>query len=339
MILVERILSPFGNGTSKKVMVCLGIHSLCERYQMVNSWLRAIGLYRGFFIVSFIPASTGLLMALRDGHPFSFLHFSLALLGIWAFHIGTNLINDYYDYIFRTDVINKVRTPFSGGTRVIIDGLLRAESVRNAAIASFVAGFIPLLILSYSIGLPVLLLAVAGCLSGYFYSAPPFKFAYRGLGELFIGLNFGPFILATPYFSQAQAISAGALIVSVVMGLFSAAIITVNEFPDYEADKETGKNNLIVRWGLNGGIRLYRFIVFSAFGFILLCIISGILPLISFLSIPLLFRVEAIARRLGCSPQNVNVMTASSAGTIQVFVLTWLILSAGLIYEIWKGMD
>lgn len=306
---------------------------------MLNSWLRAIGFYRAFFIVSFIPAFTGLLMALRDGHTFSFLHFSLALLGIWAFHIGTNLINDYYDYLFKTDVINKVQTPFSGGTRVIIDGLLRAESVKNIAIVSFIVGFIPLLILSYKIGFPIFLLAVTGCLSGYFYSAPPFKFAYRGLGELFIGLNFGPFILATSYFSQAQAISTDALIVSVVMGLFSAAIITVNEFPDYEADKETGKNNLIVRWGLNGGIRLYRFIVYSAFGFILLCIVSGILPLVSALSVPLLFRAEMIARRLGSSPQDVNVMTASSAGTIQVFVLTWLTLSAGLIYEIWKGMD
>ena len=320
-------------------MVCSTIHSVCERYQMVNSWLRAIGFYRGFFIVSFIPASIGLLMALRDGHPFSSLHFSLALLGIWAFHIGTNLINDYYDYLFKTDVINKVQTPFSGGTRVIIDGLLRAESVRNVAIASFAIGFIPLLILSYSIGLPVLLLAVTGCFSGYFYSAPPFKFAYRGLGELFIGLNFGPFILATSYFSQAQAISTDALIVSVVMGLFSAAIITVNEFPDYEADKETGKNNLIVRWGLEGGIGLYRFIIYSAFCFILLCIVSGILPTVSALSIPLLLRAEMIARRLHSSPQDVNVMTASSAGTIQVFVLTWLVLSGGLIYEIWKGMD
>jgi len=94
--LVNRIFRSFSNGASRKVMVCWHFYYVCERYQMVNSWLRAIGFYRGFFIVSFIPASTGLLMALRDGHPFSFLHFSLALLGIWAFHIGTNLINAYY---------------------------------------------------------------------------------------------------------------------------------------------------------------------------------------------------------------------------------------------------
>lgn len=306
---------------------------------MFNSWLRAIGFYRAFFIVSFIPASTGLLLALRDGHSFSSVNFGLALSGIWAFHIGTNLINDYYDYIFKTDVVNKVQTPFSGGTRVILDGLLRADSIRNVAIASFAAGFIPILILSYKIGSEITALAVIGCLSGYFYSAPPLKLAYRGLGELFIGLNFGPFILATSYFSQAQVISIEALIVSIIIGLFSAAVITVNEFPDYKADQETGKENLVVRWGLKGGIRLYRSIVYSAFSLIILCIIAGILPPASAVSVPLLFRAEVIAGRLGASSQDVDVMTASSSGTIQIFVLTWLILSAGLIYDIGKGMD
>ena len=144
---------------------------------MLNSWLKAIGFYRGFFIVSFIPASIGLLMALREGHAFSFINFVLALSGIWAFHIGTNLINDYYDYVFRTDIVNKVQTPFSGGTRVIVEGLLGAESIRKAAVYSFLIGFIPFGILYYLTGPSIIILALIGWFSGYFYSAPPFRFA------------------------------------------------------------------------------------------------------------------------------------------------------------------
>ena len=305
----------------------------------LNNWLRAIGFYRGFFVVSFIPASTGLLMALREGHTFSLLSFALAISGIWAFHIGTNLINDYYDYVFGTDILNKVRTPFSGGTRVIVEGLLEPGSVRKAANAAFLTGFIPLGILSIMAGFPILLLALIGFFSGYYYSSPPFRLAYKGLGELFIGLNFGPFILGTCYYGQARCISVNALFVSIILGLFSAAVITVNEFPDYEADKETGKMNLIVILGVRKGVILYRSIIYSAFILIMLGTILGIVPIIAALSVPLLFKGEGIARRLSSNPQDVGVMTASSAGTIRVFVMTWLVLSAGLIYHIWRSSN
>lgn len=304
---------------------------------MIDSWLRAIGFYRAFFVVSFIPASMGLLVALHDGHAFSLLKFFLALSGIWAFHIGTNLINDYYDFLFRTDVVNKVLTPFSGGTRVIIDGSLKAESIRSVAIASFITGFIPLSILAYLAGPPIMMLAVTGWFSGYYYSAPPFKFAYHGLGELFIGLNFGPFILITSYLSQAPYLSSDAVFASLILGLFSAAVIAVNEFPDYEADKETGKKNLVVRLGLRGGLTLYSVILFSAFGLILSGVISELLHVSAVISLLLLPKVIGIIRRLAIAPQDVSVMTASSAGTIQTFVLTWIILSSGFVYEILKG--
>jgi 1,4-dihydroxy-2-naphthoate octaprenyltransferase len=303
----------------------------------LNIWLRAIGFYRAFFIVSFIPASTGLLLALNDGHTFSFINFALALSGVWAFHIGTNLINDYYDYVFKTDVVNRVQTPFSGGTRVIIDGLLRPAAVRNVAIAWFFIGFVPLGILSYLTGIPILILALIGSFSGWFYSAPPFKFAYRGLGELFIGLNFGPFILATAFYSQARTFTPDALFVSLIIGLFSFAIITVNEFPDYEADRETGKRNLVVRLGLGKGVLLYRAIVYSAFGLVLIGLALHILPAASAISLLLIPKVNGIAARLSASPQDVPAMTASSAGTIQTFTVIWLLLSAGLIYELWRG--
>lgn len=306
---------------------------------MIDSWLRAIGFYRAFFIVSFIPASTGLLLSLRSGHPFLFTNFILAISGIWAFHIGTNLINDYYDYIFKTDVVNKVQTPFSGGTRVIIEGLLTPIAIRNAAIASFAIGFIPLGILAYISGFPILLLAFIGAFSGYFYSAPPFKFAYNGLGELFIGLNFGPFILMTAYYSQARTFTPDALFVSIIIGLFSSAIITVNEFPDYEADKETGKRNLVVILGLERGAVLYRAILYSAFGLILIGLALQILPAIAAISLLLIPKVNGIVTRLSAFPQEVSAMTASSAGTIQTFVLTWIILSAGFIYGIWAGLN
>jgi len=306
---------------------------------MIDSWLRAIGFYRAFFIVSFVPASTGLLLALRSGHPFSFTNFILAISGIWAFHIGTNLINDYYDYIFKTDVVNKVQTPFSGGTRVIIEGRLTPIAIRNVAISSFAIGFIPLCILAYISGFPILILAFIGALSGYFYSAPPFKFAYNGLGELFIGLNFGPFILMTAYYSQARTFTPDALFVSIIIGLFSSAIITVNEFPDFEADKETGKRNLVVILGLERGVVLYRAILYSAFGLILIGLALHILPAASAISLLLIPKANGIVSRLSASPQEVSVMTASSAGTIQTFVLTWLILSAGFIYGIWTGLN
>ncbi len=89
-------------------------------------------------------------------------------------------------------------------------------------------------------------------MSGSFWPSstppPPLKFSCvgHGLAELAVGLGFGPVIVLGTFYVQTQAVSYDALWASTATGLLIAAILYINEFPDYAADKAVGKNTLIV---------------------------------------------------------------------------------------------
>ena len=86
-----------------------------------------------------------------------------------------------------------------------------------------------------------------------FYTAPPFRFASRkGMGELLIGLNFGPLMVAGSFLVQTSGDMThvmNAVLAGIPIGFLVAAIVFVNQFPDHDGDKATGKNNLVVVFG------------------------------------------------------------------------------------------
>ena len=64
------------------------------------------------------------------------LNLLLVLIGVGALHTAGNLINDYFDTP-ASDKVNPYPTPFSGGSRVILENLLSARWVWWASTASF----------------------------------------------------------------------------------------------------------------------------------------------------------------------------------------------------------
>ena len=129
-------------------------------------------------------------------------------------------------------------------------GLITPKGMANVAVATFalsaIAG-VPLIIKS---GMSILWLGLAGFLSGLFYTAPPFKFSSRkGMGELLIGLNFGPLMVAGSALVQTGQLLPEAFFAGLPIGLLIAAVVYMNEFPDHDSDKQTGKNTLIVVFG------------------------------------------------------------------------------------------
>ena len=109
-------------------------------------------------------------------------------------------------------------------------------------------------------------LGLIGFISGFFYTAPPFRFASRkGLGELLIGLNFGPLMVVGSALVQTGKILPEALLAGIPIGFLVAAIVYVNEFPDHDGDKSTGKDTLIVVFGPEKARLGYVFLVVGAF--------------------------------------------------------------------------
>lgn len=230
-----------------------------------------------FLTVTILPVIIGTGLAFRAGLGFNVVYFLLSLFG-WIFmHLGTNVLNDYYDDINGTDRVNEDGVfPFTGGSRMIQNGLLKPKEVFWEAIIFFVLSALCLAPVMIKAGIPAVVLFVFAFISGYFYVAPPFKWAHRGLGEILIFMGFGPVITMGSYLAQGGTIAdLHVFVVSIVSGLMAAAIVDINEFPDYEADKQTGKNNIVVRLGRKTARFTYILMTAVAYGALVASVKQG----------------------------------------------------------------
>jgi len=167
-----------------------------------------------------------------------------ALVGALAIQIGTNLANDYWDWKKGADTAERLGPP-----RVTSSGLLPPPVVLRATLASF--GFAALvgIYLMTRGGWPI---ALIGCLSiacGFLYTAGPVALAYLGLGNIFTLVFFGPVACAGTYYVQAQQWSPLSISAGLALGLFTVALLEVNNLRDRVQDAAKNKRTMPVRFG------------------------------------------------------------------------------------------
>ncbi|MHC4635870.1 MAG: UbiA family prenyltransferase [Planctomycetota bacterium] len=139
--------------------------------------------------------------------------------------------------------------------------------------------------LTIQVGWPVLLFSLLGFLGVYFYVGPPIRWAYRGFGELVIGLSYGPFMLLGSYYIQIQRIDLVPFFFSVTSGLSVFCLAILNEIPDSYQDMLVGKRNLVVRLGKKQTILLLKLGLTSVFALLILGVVFKIIPAIAIVAI------------------------------------------------------
>jgi 1,4-dihydroxy-2-naphthoate octaprenyltransferase len=145
----------------------------------------------------------------------------------------------------------------------------------------------------------ILIFLAIGFFCAFFYTAPPIRFGYRGLGEIAQLLCFGPGIGLGAYYVQAQRVSWEAFWGTLPFGIMLFSMITINEIPDYFEDRRGGKLNLVARFGRETGAWLFILSLLSAYAAILVGVILGRIPvlgLISLLTLPIAFKTISILR-------------------------------------------
>jgi 1,4-dihydroxy-2-naphthoate octaprenyltransferase len=165
-----------------------------------------------------------------------------------------------------------------------------------------------------------------GFFCAFFYTAPPIKFGYRGIGEIAQLLCFGPGIGLGAYYVQAQKISWEAFWGTLPFGIMLFSMITINEIPDYLEDREGGKLNLVARLGRKAGVWLFMTSLLSAHGAILVGIMLKKIPvlgLISFLTLPITYKTISILRTHYQDPVK---MAPANLGMICVHNFTAILL-------------
>jgi len=168
----------------------------------------------------------------------------VALLAAVCIQIGTNLANDYADFQRGSDTEDRL-----GPTRVTQAGLMAPGTVKRATVFVFGLAFVLGIYLVFRGGWPIVIIGLASILFGYLYTAGPFPLAYNGTADLFVLLFFGPVAVGGTYYVQTLTITSPVIIAGLSPGLFSVAILTINNLRDIDSDRRANKKTLAVRFG------------------------------------------------------------------------------------------
>ena len=200
---------------------------------------------------SFLPALFAVSFALH-APGFSWGLALVAVLGVACGHLSANLLDDYFDYKkCRTDYRDALKhegfRARVGKCAYLTSGQTTLE--RLLAVALGLAGLALALggVVLYFRGMTTLYFALAAALLSLFYSGPPLRLSYRGLGEIAIGLIFGPLNMLGVYYAACGRTNATLLLLSLPVGLLVMNIVYVHAILDYLPDRKIGKQTLAVR--------------------------------------------------------------------------------------------
>lgn len=276
-----------------------------------------------FLAGSLMPVITASAFCYYKG-TFAFYPFLAAILGVSALHLGSNLFNDYFDAP-GTDSINRRITPFSGGSRVIQENNVERHFILILSIVLFSIGILCGLLFYVNERPHVLPIGLFGLFAGLAYSAPPIKLMSIGLGEIFIFFAFGPFITLGTGYVITGALSWSDFLLGLPHGFFIMAVIWINEFPDYQADRAGKKRNIVVRLGLSKARYFYGLIMLLPFFLVILLALAAVVPytiLLSLLAIPLSIKaIQTVWISYGSykkliPAQGLTIITMSSVGLL-----------------------
>jgi 1,4-dihydroxy-2-naphthoate octaprenyltransferase len=289
-----------------------------------------------FLTAVIIPVLLGTAIATNHGFRMNWLHFFLALIGAICIHAGINVANDYFDHRNGTDDVNQdFVSPFTGGSRVIQSGLLTPREVIRGAFVFLAIGSSIGLYLAFIHGPVILLIGVFGIVSGYFYSAPPFQLVNHGVGEFLIAIDFGLLTTLGAYYVQAETLALAPVIASIPISILISMVLFINEFQDYRADKQVGKNQWVVRLGRQKASLFYAVIMILTYLFVVLGVVLRITPaltLLGLLTLPMCIKAIKVARNYFDDPRK---LTPANACTIQLHLLTGILMTFGYLLDYW----
>jgi len=288
-------------------------------------WIKALRM--PFLTVTVVPVILGAVVACRETGHMNWFNFLLTLLGGCFIHLGLNLCNDYYDHVSGNDEANRHPTPFSGGSRVIQDRLLPARAVLFASLMFFILGAMIGLYLNHVLpGNVILWIGVLGVCVAVFYTAPPLSLGYRGFGEIFVALGFGPLLVCGSYYVQKQSLSIHPVWASIPVGILAALVLYINEFPDYSADSAVNKNTIVVKMGRENAAALFSVILLANYLITVSCALMGWIPFSALAVVVTLPLAVTVIITLNKNCYMIQELLPANAGVIKLHLISGLLL-------------
>lgn len=242
---------------------------------------------------SLTPALLAVVMA--SGYAgFNLVLALCAVAGVVCAHLAMNLSDDWFDY--RSDMMGDRQRVIRKGFRAmtvkypyLTDGSESLKSL-SVAIASFSGiacafGTIVFAIRTSQNGFCnpqgswwIVAIVCVTAFLGVFYSAPPLKLGFHGLGEIIIGVIFGPLLMMGVFYAAAGQMSDEIVWISIPVGLLVLNILYTHSFIEKAGDAECGKKTLALLLGSDkAGLAMVYIVNLLPFAMIVSAVCAGAL--------------------------------------------------------------
>ncbi len=281
MLSIEKQQSPFFEEREDmdRNEISLGnVQARTENKNQSASWKVWVKTARPFSLTASVsPVLVGTAVAAYEG-TFHLVAFLVTLLSCLFLQIAANYFNEYFDYRYGLDHAGSL-----GASTVIFRHEMTAAQVLAGGIGCFVIASVLGLILIYLVGPTIILFGLAGMAIAYFYSAKPFQFAIRGLGDVLVYIAMGFLMTWGAYYVQIPRWSWLAFAASVPVGFLVVAILNMNNTRDIQDDIAVHKLTLPARFGQLFGQRFHAFLLIGSYIAVTIFVLLRILPFFSLL--------------------------------------------------------
>jgi len=227
----------------------------------IKAWLNAARLRTLPLSVSGIIVGSGLAAVLGK---WDVLIFSLAMLTTIGFQVISNFANDLGDSQKGTDNENRV-----GPKRTIQAGLLSQIEMKIGIFITALISILSAITLIYisaenlsSQALFIYLVLAGLCVfAAITYTVGKNAYGYRGLGDLMVFIFFGLVSVMGVFQLYGLGFEWLVLFPSITIGLWSTAVLNLNNLRDIENDRKSKKNTLIVQLGFKKGKIYHAFLI------------------------------------------------------------------------------
>ena len=247
-----------------------------------------------FFVATLVPLLLGTMLVART-LPVDWPLFWIVVGSSFLVHLCTNLANDYFDYMSGVDDGDSI-----GGSRVIQQGTISPASISRAMLLLYglaACGGLYILLTTRLWWLAAYMI-FAFC-SSLFYTAPPIRYGYHGLGEVMVFLNMGPVMVTGAYAVQSGQLPPDVLLLSIPTGFMVAMILYYQSLPDTETDRRSGKRTISSRLSRAGAIGGFRLLAGLSLMSIIVLSLTGLLSswgILCILSLPLILKLDSMLR-------------------------------------------
>jgi putative NADPH-quinone reductase/1,4-dihydroxy-2-naphthoate octaprenyltransferase len=227
-----------------------------RRVQRLVAWLAALRLQ--FYPMTWIAYTVGAL-ATNTGRPIAMTPYLLGYAVLFLVEATTVFLNEWFD--FESDRLNRNAGPFTGGSRVLVDGRLDRPAMRmgigltaGAAVAALIA---LIAVTPAASGSTIAVLYTLFAMLAIVYTVPPVQLSHRGFGELDVAITHSAGAILAGYVAQGGGwMDSVPWLLALPLGVAVLPSILLAGCPDHDADQAAGKRTLVVILGKHAAARL-----------------------------------------------------------------------------------